>query len=709
MTQNLLRSTIFILLAGPACLAAQESRKPSATSAPEPRTTTISVRIVPAAGSLIIGSSLTFTAYVSGTLNQAVSWLVNGIPGGNQTVGTIANGIYTAPAALPSPNTVSVQAQSQQSPGSLSSPSTVTLSNPTPSISSISPSPLSYGPFTISVSGAGFVPGAKVTYGSAVLPTTFVSSAKLTATGTAVPIVGAVVPLTVVNPGVTPLTSPAVGVPLQEANPLVSYASAFHFLEQSSFGPTPATIDHLQKIGFQQWFVEQANVPISPYTTNAPSIQTLQSDFFFNALSGPDQLRQRVALALSEIFVISVNKDYQPVQFEPYLQILQTDALGNFYQLMSDITLSPSMGLYLDTANNVKGVNYSLPNENYARELMQLFTTGPVLLNPNGTPQLDGSGNTIPLYTETTIQNFARVFTGWTYPVTPGATPQAANPPYFTGPMVAWEANHDTGSKTLLNGAQLLAGQSAEQDTQAALQNVFNHPNVGPFISWQLIQHLVSSNPSPAYIQRVDQVFNNDGTGTRGNLKAVVQAILLDPEARESDSPSTWIASRGRLREPILFLTSVLRNLNASAAGSNSLAGLANISGQTLFDPLSVAGYYPPAYSLPGYSALLGPEFDTMNSSSGLARVNWVNAVSWGQAGSTGITLDLSPFIGLAADPTGSALVQAMSNLFMAGQMPVAMQNAIATAIASMPYAPAERASTALYLTASSGLYQVQH
>jgi len=690
----LYRTALVVSLAAPVCLNAQSNP--------------IAVQIFPAKASITIGSTVAFTPLVSYTTNKAVTWLVNGVVGGNQTVGTIAGGFYQAPAALPNPVTVSVQAQSQQNPTIISSASPVTLSNTTPMISSFSPNPISYGPFALTVSGSGFVPGAQVMYGATSLTTTFVSSTKLTAVGTASPVVGAIMPLTVVNPGAAPLTSAVVGAPLQEGNALVSYASAFHFLEQATFGPTPDAVDHLQQIGFPQWFAEQVGEPVSQYTANAPGIGTLQSDFFFNALSGLDQLRQRVGLALANIFVISAYKNYQPAQFEPYLQTIQADALGNFYNLMTDITLSPSMGLYLDLANDVKGMNGSLPNENYAREVMQLFATGPILLNPDGTPQLDDSGNTIPVYGETTIQNFARAFTGWTYPIQPGSPAQGIDSPYFVGPMVAWEAYHDTGAKTLLNGAQLPAGQTAEADTQAALQNVFNHPNVGPFVSSQLIQHLVTSNPSPGYVQRVTQVFNDDGTGTRGNLLAVVEAILLDPEARQSDNPATWIPTGGRLREPVLFLSSVLRNLNAVASNPNFLVGPSALMGQSLFYPQSVAGYYPPTYPLPCFGSLLGPEFNTLNSSSALSRVNWADAVSWGQASTSGITVDLSLFTALAADPTGNALLQAVSNAFMAGQMPQAMQSAIAGAIAASLHTPAIRVSSAVYLTASSGLYQVQ-
>jgi uncharacterized protein (DUF1800 family) len=578
---------------------------------------------------------------------------------------------------------------------------------PVPVITTISPNPIPYGSFDLSITGSGFVQGAAVNFGGTALPTTFVSSTNLTATGTAVPVIGALMPITIVNPG--SISSLPTSVKLMQSHALVPYASAFHFLEQATFGPTPAAIDQLQQIGYSQWFTEQFGEPISQFTPNAPNIAQLQSDLFYNALTGSDQLRQRVVLALSELFVISGFKDWQASTFEPYLQILQQDAFGNFYNLMNDVTLSPSMGYYLDMGNNVKGASGALPNENYARELMQLFTTGPILLNANGTPQLNSSGATIPVYTETTIQNFARVFTGWTYPVMPGATPEGTNPPYYVGPMVAWAANHDTGSKTLLNGLVLPAGQTAQQDLTATLQNIFTHPNVPPFIATMLIQHLVSSNPSPAYVQRVANVFINDGTGTRGNLRSVIEAILTDPEARDSDSPTTWISTGGHLREPILFITSVLRNLNATATDSNELMGISAEMGQAVFYPESVSSYFAPDYTLPGSSTLLGPEFDTVNSSSGLYRVNWINAVSWGGAGSDGVTLSSSSFLPLAADPTGVSLTKAMSNTFMAGQMPQDMETAIEGVVVSLPHDPQVAVASAIYLTASSGLYQVQH
>ncbi len=190
----------------------------------------------------------------------------------------------------------------------------------------------------------------------------------------------------------------------------------------------------------------------------------------------------------------------------------------------------------------------TLAQQNYARESMQLFTVGLNLLNQDGTPQVDGSGNPIPTYTQDTITAFARVFTGWTYPTKPGATARFGNPEYYGGPMIAIDSHHDTDAKTLLNGATIAAGGSAQSDLTAALQNIFNHPNVGPFICSQLIQHLVTSNPSPEYVSRVAAVFNDNGSGVRGDLKAVVQAILLDTEARRGDDPTQAQPNEGILK-----------------------------------------------------------------------------------------------------------------------------------------------------------------
>ena len=251
----------------------------------------------------------------------------------------------------------------------------------------------------------------------------------------------------------------------------------------------------MKNLGFSKWIDEQFNEPHStlPDLENIPlGLGQVQSRFFTNAVHGRDQLRQRVALALHEIWVVSGTEENIPDQMIPYLQIFNDLAFDNYRNIMRKVTLNPAMGDYLDMRNNVKAnpAAGTLANENYAREIMQLFTIGLYQLNPDGTLKLDASGNPIPTYLQTNIAELARVMTGWTYPIKPGATPRALNPAYYVGDMVPWEPNHDTGAKTLLNGVVDSAGKTANDDLNFALDNIFNHPNVGPFVATKLIKQL---------------------------------------------------------------------------------------------------------------------------------------------------------------------------------------------------------------------------
>ena len=312
----------------------------------------------------------------------------------------------------------------------------------------------------------------------------------------------------------------------------------------------------------------------------------VQHVFLANAINGPDQLRQRVAFALSQIMVISSTEVGISYAQREYQQMLLNDAFGNYRTLLEDVTLSPEMGLFLNMVNNAKGnvAKNTHPNENYGREVLQLFSIGPNQLNADGTTVLDGTGAPVPTYTQTQVQGFAAAFTGWTYPATPGTTSKFGNPQYFLGPMVAFDAQHDMTAKSLLSGVTTATGQTSAADLKTALDNIFNHPNVGPFIGKQLIQFLVTSNPSPAYVSRVSAVFNNDGTGTRGNLGAVVKAILLDPEAR--GTPATP-ANFGKLREPVEYEVAMLRQFNATSDGVAPISPIAGM-GQPIFGAPSV-------------------------------------------------------------------------------------------------------------------------
>ena len=496
---------------------------------------------------------------------------------------------------------------------------------------------------------------------------------------------------------------------------------AAHFLEQSSFGPTTASIAHLQGVGFDAYLAEQLAMPqsYSQYPA-APDIPTVQNQFFFNALTAQDQLRLRVAFALEQIWVVSTNKVTDPNGYVPWVNMMERDAFGNYRDLMTDATLSPAMGIYLDMVNNDKPANGADANENYARELMQLFTIGVNQLNPDGTLQLDSNNNPIPTYDQPTVQGFAHVFTGWTFPTQPGKTLQKHNPTYYGplpygSPMVALESNHDTGAKLLLNGVTLPAGQTSSQDLNDALDNIFNHTNAGPFVCAQLIQHLVKSNPSPQYVQRVAAVFADDGTGVRGDLQAVVKAILMDQEARAGDFatlPNLPDPHDGHLMEPALFMTSVLRALNSTDTGT-SLAGRGVGMGQNILTPGSVFNYFPPSYAIPqDYfqppQTLLGPEFGIETTATAQQRANFINSVIYGSLMQS-VLPTLNSYLTLAQnDPSG--LVDALNQQLMYGQMSQNMHDAIVTAVSVYPStSPLSRVQSAVYLIASSSQYQVEH
>ena len=534
-----------------------------------------------------------------------------------------------------------------------------------------------------------------------------------------------------------PFPAPA-ATPVPTPNPFTGAATTLdtvRFLEQSSFGATSAEVARVQNLGFRAYLNEQFNLPLSSYPTltlmptdqaqgcptGSPStcgrdnyqMYPLQMKFFQNALGGNDQLRQRVAFALHQIFVVSGTDVTMPSWMSPYLQTLDRNAFGNYRQLLQEITLNPGMGLYLDMLGNSR----TNPNENYAREILQLFSVGQDKLNLDGTPQLDAQGNRIPTYDQTTITNFARVFTGWRLAapkvtVINGVSYNVFN---YQDPMIVTsENNHDVAQKVLLNGAVLPAGQNSTQDLTAALDNIFNHPNTGPFIGRQLIQQLVTSNPSPGYVERVAGVFNNNCagfypaspcSGARGDLKAVVTAILLDPEARGDVKTDP---SYGRLREPAQFITNILRVTNATSDGylnPNSVT-----LDQDVFRPPTVFNYYPADYVIPGTN-LSGPPFGILSTTTSLRRANFVNTilnngVAAGTNAPTGTQVPLTALLPLASDPT--ALVNELDRLMMHNTMSPGMKTSIITAVTTVAATNAlSRARMAVYLVASSSQYQI--
>jgi uncharacterized protein (DUF1800 family) len=527
------------------------------------------------------------------------------------------------------------------------------------------------------------------------------------------------------------------------------------FLEQSTFGPTSQSISRVQNIGFEAFLNEQVaaplldypDLPFWPQTRPATctgdcqrdnyTLYQLQRHLYSNALFGQDQLRQRMAVGLSEILVTSAVDVPLPSWMRSYQQLLYRSAFGNFRQLLYDVTLHPTMGRFLDMLNNrcqaltPPNVNIcrnglsSQPNENYAREVLQLFSIGTFLLNQDGTRVLDSNGNPISTYDQKTVEEFARVFTGWVLapalpaPVESGAT----TVPNYRDPMVvhkdsqAREDYHDRGPKTLLNGFQLPGGQSADQELNAAIDNIADHPNVAPFISKQLIQRLVTSNPSAAYVQRIANVFLANRTSPT-QLFQVARAILLDPEARGPSKSPTTEPNYGKLREPVLFITNVLRAFNATSDGilnslnvGGSLIGSADMS-EDLFNAPSVFNFFPPTARVPGENAL-GPEFAIFSSLTSLRRSNFVYRVIFSTIPAAppnrplGTSIDLASWDSLAANP--DQLLDSLNTLLLHGAMSLEMRQTIKTAVASVPASnPRLRVRTAIYLIATSSQYQVQ-
>jgi uncharacterized protein (DUF1800 family) len=375
----------------------------------------------------------------------------------------------------------------------------------------------------------------------------------------------------------------------------------------------------------------------------------------------------------------------------PWLQTLSSNAFGNFGTLLREMSLNPSMGKYLDLGNSI----LPAPNENYAREVMQLFTVGPVLLNQDGSVQVDGAGNPLPTYTQATIGNMARALSGWTYT---GTRPAGINWENFTGPLEPRDTYHDKTSKTLLNGVVLRANQTTKQDFDAVMDNLFTHPNVAPFISVRLIRSLTSGNPSPAYIARVAAVFANGPSG-RGDMAATIRAVLLDPEARQ-DTPT---ATQGMLRDPMLHSLALVRALGGTVIDPNNLFWDYFLLSEKLLNAPSVFSYYSPNTRLPGAPQYFGPQFQIYAPSLAIARANFMLDLISGNDNSM-IKIDISPYVTAAANP--ATLINLVDATLMQGRMSSTARSAIATALAASTDNK-QRAITALWLTAISAEFAV--
>ncbi len=508
--------------------------------------------------------------------------------------------------------------------------------------------------------------------------------------------------------------------------PPVTKAEAYQFLNQGSFGATEAEAQTLISMRPEAWIDDQMQELPSLQLPHLQAVTPPQFPFqlhadrvdiwFRNSLYGEDQLRQRVAFALSEIMVVSQlgALGNLPFAVADYYDVLAENAFGNYRVLLEEVTLHPAMGVYLSMLGNEKPdpVNNIRPDENYAREVMQLFSIGLVELNIDGTEKLD-QGQPIPTYSQDIIEGFAHVYTGWTFAGAPSFRQARPTPFNQVIPMQLYPGFHDTDSKTLLRGEVLPAGQSGEQDLSDALDNIFNHPNVGPFIAIRLIQRLVTSNPSPGYIRRVAEVFNNNGSGVRGDLGAVVKAILLDDEAR----PALAMEIDGKLKEPLLRLTQLWKSYNATSnSGRFPLNAAYILFGQGPLQSPSVFNFFSPFYAPPGEirdSSLVAPELEIATEYQNTLFTNYMFYQIFALNQTNGTLADDDIYINFEEEMAISndidALINMVAGKLLAGQISDTLRQEIAGMLARVPETEtAIRAAEAIYFVVTSPEYAYQ-
>jgi uncharacterized protein (DUF1800 family) len=529
------------------------------------------------------------------------------------------------------------------------------------------------------------------------------------------------------SPGTTPgdtIPPPPLTTPPANQTATFTRQEASRFLGRATFGPDMAAIDALAASDSDAWFRAQFSKPQALHrkyidakypAAGAAATQATPTDFYESfwqqAVRGDDQLRQRVAFALSEIFVVSTQNEAvwpQTRGLASYYDMLGQYAFGNFRTLLQGVATHPMMGLYLSHLRNQKESATRTPDENFAREVMQLFTIGLYQLNADGSLKLSG-GKPIDTYTRDDVSGLAKVFTGWSW----AGPDQAANRFYGSladpdrdwKPMQNYAAFHSTSEKRFLGVSAAGAG-GGEADLALALDTLFNHPNVGPFFGRQLIQRLVTSNPSPAYVGRVAAAFANNGSGVRGDMQAVIRAVLLDPEAL---APAGSTLRTGKLREPLVRLGNWMRAFNAKDAAlqyriyylSDPLSGL----GQNPMNAPSVFNYFRPSYVPPNSAlaaaGLVAPEMQITSEPSVTGYLNFMqDAISGGVAENRAVRADYSAELALADQP--AALLDRVNLLLMSGNMSSRLRTKILSAVTSIAIPAASGSNAAQVTTAKT-------
>lgn len=532
--------------------------------------------------------------------------------------------------------------------------------------------------------------------------------------------------------GSTRFTPPPPPPPLPGGPPTA--VDAARFLTQATFGPTLPEIARVQATGFDAWLNAQFAAPLTSHLSFLDAVKgsgenvtddTTMESIWKQAISGGDQLRQRVALGLSEILVLSdasASLENEPYALSGYMDVLARDAFGNYRTLLEDVTLSPAMGTYLNMLGNDKEnpETGQIPNENYAREILQLFSIGLQKLHPDGSLVLDERGLPIPTYNQDVVVGFAHALTGWSWGgVLADDTGFYASmdvaAPSWRVPMQPYPDHHSAGTKLLLDSVVQPGGGSPADDLRVALDNVFNHPNVGPFVARRLIQRLVTSNPSRGFVYRVARVFANNGSGARGDLKAVVRSILLDWEARSADVLTQQ--AYGKQREPILRFTNVLRAKGAySPTGRWRIPGLEDQVfglGQNPLRAPSVFNFFVPDHAPAGtlsQNGLVAPEFQITSEAQAIGSANFIGGVCDDgdfNLGNDHVFFDLSPYLAVQADPV--ALVGQLDQVLTSGGMSAPMKSVLVQMLnETTSLSPEDRVKAALRVIATSPEFAIQ-
>lgn len=498
----------------------------------------------------------------------------------------------------------------------------------------------------------------------------------------------------------------------------MSPADAARFLTQATLGADWDEIHRTAEMGREAWLDEQFARPIGyhrPYLDQRTAMglevnaQHRRWAWWQQVMDGPDPLRQRVGLALSEHFVVSDNHDAvgnNPHGLAAYYDMLLEHAFGNYRDLLRDVSLHPIMGAYLSHLRNRRSSGNRFPDENYAREIMQLFSIGLFELNPDGTEKLDGQGRPIPSYDNDDITELAKVFTGLSFSGADNSFDQGLE--NWTEPMRMYEAQHEPGAKFLLRGRFIPAGQTGMQDIEDAIDSLFEHPNVGPFVARRLIQRMVMSNPSPGYVERVAAAFADNGAGVRGDMQATIRAILLDPEARQRATGSQ--IGRGMLRESYLRRVHLARIFDAddvdgefriSDNGADITFAQRPLSSPTVFN------FFLPDHQPAGPIAdanLYGPEFQIITAVTAITSANALRSQIEGTMNnfpSPALEVDLDFTDEIAMASNIPALLDRLNLLMMHGSMSVPMRQILVTALQQIDD-PEERVHTAVHLISIS-------